>query len=172
VSFERRWEDNATFNSYYDKTASKRVAYTEGVFLGYRHFDKDNVKPMFPFGFGLSYTTFKYGGLQIVPPTSTHTVPVTFQVTNTGKVAGAEVAEVFVGEQHPKIARPVKELKGFVRVELKPGETRTVTVNLDPRAFSYYDVKSKQWTADSGEFDILVGASSQQIELQGKVNWK
>ena len=172
VSFERRWEDNATFNSYYDKGGSKRVAYTEGIFLGYRHFDKDNVKPMFPFGFGLSYTTFKYGGLQIAPPTPTHTVPVTFQVTNTGKVAGAEVAEVYVGEKHPKIARPVKELKGFARVELKPGETRTVTVTLDPRAFSYYDVKSKKWTADPGEFDILVGASSQHIELQGLVHWK
>ncbi len=172
VSFERRWEDNATFNSYYDKTGSKHVKYTEGIFLGYRHFDKDNVKPMFPFGFGLSYTTFKYGGLQIAPTTSTHTVPITFQVTNTGKVAGAEVAEVYVGEKHPKIARPVKELKGFARVELKPGETRAVTVNLDSRAFSYYDVKSKRWTADPGEFDILVGASSQQIELQGKVNWK
>jgi beta-glucosidase len=170
ASFERRWEDNATYNSYYDKTGSKHVKYSEGIFLGYRHFDKDGVKPLFPFGFGLSYTTFKYGGLRIGNPTADHKVPVSFEITNTGSREGAEIAEVYVGEKHPKIPRPVKELKGFSRVELKPGESRSVTVNLDERAFSYYDVAGKKWTSDKGEFSILVGSSSQHIDLNGKVN--
>jgi beta-glucosidase len=172
VSFERRWEDNATYNSYYDKNGSKRVHYSEGVFLGYRHFDQSGIKPMFPFGFGLSYTTFQYGGLKIGSASPDSTVPVTFEITNSGTREGAEVAEVYVGEKHPKIARPVKELKGFARVDLKPGETRSVTVNLDRRAFSYYDVNSKQWTVDPGEYDILVGQSSQAIELKGAVEMK
>ncbi len=169
VSFERRWQDNATYNSYYDPTGSKHVKYTEGVFLGYRHFDQSTVKPMFPFGFGLSYTTFQYGGLQIAPPAGDDTVTVKFEVTNTGQRPGAEIAEVYVAEKHPKLPRPVKELKGFSRVELKPGEARTVTLNLDRRAFSYYDVDGKQWTVNPGEFEILVGGSSQEIKLQGSV---
>lgn len=170
VSFERRWQDNATYNSYYDPSGSKHVKYTEGVFLGYRHFDKSGIKPMFPFGFGLSYTTFQYGGLRIAPPAADGTVAVTFDVTNTGQRAGAEIAEIYVGEKHPKVPRPAKELKGFSRVELKPGEKRSITVTLDRRAFSYYDVTAKQWTADPGEFSILVGGSSQNIALNGTLN--
>ena len=169
VSFEKRWEDNATHDSYYDTNGSKHVKYSEGVFLGYRHFDKGNVKPMFPFGFGLSYTTFQYGGLKVSEPRSDGTVNVTFQVKNTGQRAGAEIAEVYVGEQHPKIERPLKELKGFTRVSLKPGESRTVTVRLDKRAFSYYDVNSKSWVSDSATYDILVGPSSDKVDLRGEV---
>ena len=168
ASFERRWEDNATYNSYYDPEKTKHVKYTEGVFLGYRHFDKSTVKPMFPFGFGLSYTTFQYGGLKVGKAGADTTV--TFTVKNTGQREGAEVAEVYVGEKNPKVPRPVKELKGFARVELKPGETKTVTVNLDRRAFSWYDVNAKRWTADAGDYDILVGSSSAKIELQGQVH--
>ena len=169
VSFEKRWEDNATYNSYYDPSGSKHVKYSEGVFLGYRHFDKSGVKPQFPFGFGLSYTTFQYGGLKIGPVSSTNTVAVSFEIANTGKRAGAEIAEVYVGDKHAKVERPVKELKGFTRVELKPGEKKMVTVNLDRRAFSYYDVTTKKWTVDPGDFQILVGKSSQEIVLTGSV---
>ncbi|ABF43152.1 glycoside hydrolase, family 3-like protein [Candidatus Koribacter versatilis Ellin345] len=169
ASFERRWEDNATYNSYYDPDKTLHVKYTEGIFVGYRHFDKDNVKPMFPFGYGLSYTTFQYGGLKIGAPSADSTVPVTFTVKNTGKRAGAEIAEVYVGEKNPKVPRPVKELKGFARVELKPGESRSITVNLDRRAFSWYDANSHQWTADTGNYDILIGSSSAKIELTGNV---
>lgn len=169
VSFEKKWEDNATYNSYYDTNGSKHVKYSEGVFLGYRHFDKSSVKPMFPFGFGLSYTTFQYGGLKVSQPGHDGTVNVTFQVKNTGQRIGAEVAEVYVGEQNPKIERPVKELKGFTRVDLKPGESRTVTVRLDKRAFSYYDVTSKSWVSDPATFDILVGPSSEKIDLRSSV---
>ncbi len=185
VSFERRREDSATFNSYYDPklgvygssdTREPRgvvhghIAYSEGLFLGYRHFDKTGIKPLFPFGYGLSYTTFKYSNLKVTPaPAQDGVVTVSFDITNTGKREGAEVAQVYVGDKHSKVERPVKELKGFSKVTLKPGETRNVTVALNRRAFSYYDVDGKQWKADPGEFAILVGSSSAKTELDGKV---
>lgn len=171
ASFERRWQDNATYNSYYAKDNSKHVAYTEGVFLGYRHFDKSDVKPLFPFGYGLSYTTFKYSNLNVSPASFSGDQPVTvsFDLTNTGQREGAEVGEVYVSDGHSPVPRPVKELKGFGKVDLKPGETKTVTVTLNRRAFSYYDVGKKGWTATPGGFGILVGSSSANIELNGKV---
>ncbi len=171
ASFERRWQDNATYNSYYAKDNSKHVAYTEGVFLGYRHFDKSDVKPLFPFGYGLSYTTFKYGNLKITPVSFSGDEPVTvsFDITNTGKREGAEIGEVYVSDGHSKIERPVKELKGFGKVDLRPGQTKTVTVKLNRRAFSYWDVDQKSWTATPGSFGIRVGRSSAKIELTGNV---
>jgi beta-glucosidase len=170
VSFERRWQDSATYNSYYERNGSEHVAYTEGVFLGYRHFDKSEVKPLFPFGFGLSYTTFRYSNLKVTPEESDGgNVTVSFDITNTGSREGMETGEVYVGEEHPKVERPVKELKGFDKVDLQPGETKTVTVALDRRAFSYWNVNQHAWTADPGEFDILVGSSSEKIDLTGKV---
>jgi beta-glucosidase len=174
ASFERRWEDSAAFNSYYDKNGSKQVAYTEGVFLGYRHFDKAGIKPLFPFGYGLSYTTFRYSNLKTAPASFQGDGPVTvsFDLTNTGTREGAEVAEVYVSDNHSKVARPLKELKGFSKVNLKPGETKNVTVSLNRRAFSYYDVSRKQWTAEPGDFGILVGGSSAIVELTGKVTLK
>jgi beta-glucosidase len=169
ASFERRWRDNATYDSYYAKDGSKHVAYTEGLFLGYRHFDKTGIKPMFPFGYGLSYTTFKYSGLKITPASFSGDEPVTvsFDVTNTGQREGSEIGEVYVSDAHEKVPMPVKELKGFGKVDLKPGQTKTITVTLNRRAFSYYDVSKKSWTADPGEFGILVGSSSENIELKG-----
>lgn len=171
ASFERRWEDSAVYNSYYAKDNSKHVAYSEGVFLGYRHFDKSSVKPLFPFGYGLSYTTFKYSNLRVTPAAFSGDGPVTvsFDVTNTGQQKGAEVAEVYVSDGHSKIERPVKELKGFGRVGLHPGATKTVSVTLNRRAFSYYDVEKRGWIATPGDFGILVGSSSANIELTGKV---
>jgi beta-glucosidase len=171
VSFERRWQDNATSTSYYAKNGSKHVAYTEGIFLGYRHFDKSSVKPLFPFGYGLSYTTFKYSNLKIAPESFSGDEPVTvsFDVTNTGRREGAETGEVYVSDGHSAVPRPVKELKGFGKVDLEPGETKTITVTLNRRAFSYYDVDKKEWTATPGEFGIRVGGSSAKIALDGKV---
>ena len=171
VSFERRWEDNAVHDDYYPKEGEKKVAYAEGVFVGYRHFDKSGIKPEFPFGYGLSYTTFRYQHLAVTPDqvSGSKSVTVNFEITNTGKRAGAETAEIYVGEPQAKVPRPVKELKGFAKVMLKPGETRRVSVELDPRAFSYYDAGQHTWTADNGEFSISVGRSSAQIELTGSV---
>lgn len=171
ASLERRWEDNPTSASYYDPDKDKRVAYSEGVFVGYRGFERSGKKPLFAFGHGLSYTTFKYSKLAISPTsTADGMVTISFDVTNTGKRAGAEVAQVYVGDGHSKVERPAKELKGFAKLMLKPGETRRVTVKLDRRAFSYYDADSKHWTATPGEFSILVGGASNRIELRGVVN--
>ena len=170
VSFERRFEDNAVYKSYYaDPPESKKVKYTEGVFVGYRHFDKSSTKPLFPFAYGLSYTTFNYGHLSVTPQSGNLNEPVTvlFDVTNTGTREGAEVAQVYVGDAHAAVPRPIKELKGFAKVNLKPGETRRVMLTLDRRAFSYYDAQGKDWKAEPGEFSILVGGASDNTPLKG-----
>ena len=168
ISIERRWEDNAAHDSYYPKAGSKKVEYGEGIFIGYRHFDKSTTKPLFPFGYGLSYTTFAYKNLSISSP-SPDQVVVTFDVTNSGVRAGADVAEVFVGDRHAPVPRPVKELKGFAKVNLSPGETKSVTVSLDRRAFSYYDVGKHAWTVAPGDFEVYIARSAAEIELTGKV---
>jgi beta-glucosidase len=169
MTFDRRWEDNPAHDTYYPKSGgkSKKVAYTEGVFVGYRGYDKSGMKPLFPFGYGLSYTTFAYKNLTVSP--STAGAEVHFEVTNTGSRAGAEVAEVYVGDRHSGVPRPKKELKGFARISLAPGETRQVTVKLDRRAFAYYDVKGHDWKVEPGDFDVYVAQSAAQIELTGKV---
>jgi beta-glucosidase len=170
VSFERRWEDSAAYGNFTPKPGTKDIEYKEGIFLGYRHFDRSKVKPLFPFGFGLSYTTFTYSNLVITPASGDVSAPITvsFDIKNTGSREGAEVAEVYVGEEHPSVPRPLKELKGFAKVNLRPGESKRVSVSLNRRAFSFYDMNKHDWTADPGEFDILVGSSSEKIELQGK----
>lgn len=169
ASFERQWEDNATFASYYPEKRAKQVEYSEGLYLGYRHFDRGGVKPLFPFGYGLSYTTFAYHNLKVSPETGNLNEPViiSFDLENTGHHEGAEVAEVYVSDDHSRAPRPMKELKGFARIELKPGESKHVSVALDRRAFSYYDLRKKDWSADPGSFGILVGSSSDKIELKG-----
>jgi beta-glucosidase len=171
VSFERSWEDNAVHDNYYPKGTGKKVVYGEGLFLGYRHFDKTQIKPEFPFGFGLSYTTFSYKNLSIAPEHASgdQTVAVRFDVTNTGGRAAAEVAEVYVGEVQPSVPRPLKELKGFTKVQLNAGETRRVSVTLDRRAFAYYDLKNHDWTVNPGDFNVYVGSSAARIELTDKI---
>jgi len=170
VTFDRTLDESAVAHSYYaDPPQSKKVKYSEGVFVGYRHYDKTGSKPAFPFGYGLSYTTFKYGNLSVTPQSAdlAERVTVSFDVTNTGSREGAEVAEVYVGDGHARVPRPVKELKGFSKVMLKAGETRHVQVPLDKRAFSYYDVDRKDWVAAPGEFTIVVGGSSDNTPLRG-----
>ena len=177
ATFERRWEDNPVYDNYYPAAGTTRVVYKEGLFVGYRGYEHNGTKPLFPFGYGLSYTAFQYANVAIKPAGSSAkndgiSAPlyqVSFDVTNTGTRAGADVAQVYVAEAHPKVPRPAKELKGFVRVDLKPGETKTSTVTLDGRAFSHYDADAKQWRADPGEFQILVARSSQDIQLHGSV---
>jgi beta-glucosidase len=174
VTFERSFEDGAVnvHASYYPQK-EKRIAYSEGVFLGYRHFDEAGKKPLFPFGHGLSYTTFGYRGLAVSPDVVTSggdaTVTVSFDVTNTGKREGAEVAQVYVSDRHAPVRRPPKELKGFVHLALKPGETKRAHVTLDRRALSYFDEKTHAWRAEPGAFEVLVGPSSEHIELRGKL---
>jgi beta-glucosidase len=168
ISYDRRWEDNPVHDSYYPEAGTNRVVYKEGVFVGYRGYEHANKKPLFPFGYGLSYTSFRYGALKIKSSGDAAYV-VSFEVTNTGKRAGAEVAQVYIAEKNPALARPPKELKGFAKLELKPGETKTATVALDARAFAFYDAGAKQWKAQADDFDVLVGRSSADIELRGRV---
>jgi beta-glucosidase len=172
ITYNRRLEDSSTFHSYYPNDGdNKKVKYSEGVFLGYRHYDRSGVKPLFPFGYGLSYTSFAYKNLSISPVVFSGDQPVmvSFDLTNTGQRAGAEVAQLYVSDRHSTVPRPVKELKGFAKTYLKPGETRHVSVTLDRRGFSYYDAKNRRWTAEPGDFEVLVGRSATQIELTGEV---
>jgi len=172
ASFERRWEDNPTFKSYYPSAGEKKVAYAEGVFLGYRGYDRSATKPLFPFGYGLSYTNFEYSHLRVSPTAGADpdSVAVSFEIKNSGARPGAEVAELYIGDAHSPVPRPVKELKGFAKVFLQPNESKRVTLKLNRRSFSYYDVTNKQWTAQPAEFSILVGSSSEKIELKGTFN--
>jgi beta-glucosidase len=177
ATFERRWEDNPTHGSYYPAAeGTNRVEYKEGVFVGYRGYERNKVTPLFPFGHGLSYTTFRYANLSVRRGAGGGraawgpSFEVSFDLTNAGARAGAEVAQVYVGAASPAVPRPAKELKGFAKVSLRPGETRRVAVPLDGRAFAYYDVGAKAWRVDPGEYQVLVGRSSAQVELRGKIN--
>jgi len=146
------------------------VEYKEGLLVGYRWFDTKNIEPLFPFGFGLSYTTFKYSNLHLVPGSDASKLPVTveFELANTGQRAGAEVVQVYVQELHPTLPRPVKELKGFAKVLLQPGEKQKVSIALDRSAFAHYDPDKKAWVADKGAYKILVASSSRDIQLTGQ----
>jgi beta-glucosidase len=161
ASFEKHWGDS-TADQNYPGTDGK-VFYKEGIFTGYRQFDQSGVKPLFPFGFGLSYTSFAYSGMRLEK--QGENVHVQFSVQNTGTRSGAEVAEVYVQEVNPKVPRPVKELKGFARVTVPPAGSKVVRVDLDHSAFAHYDVESHSWKVDPGDYRILVGSSSADIHL-------
>jgi beta-glucosidase len=144
--------------------------YDEGLLVGYRWYDTRNVAPLFPFGFGLSYTTFEYSGLKLTAgadpagPVAT----LEFTLTNTGARAGAEVAQVYVHQAKPGLPRPVKELKAFRKIFLRLGEKRAISIPLERSAFAFYDPEQHGWLAEQGSFQILVGASSRDIRLQGE----
>ncbi|MGA8199757.1 MAG: fibronectin type III-like domain-contianing protein, partial [Candidatus Sulfotelmatobacter sp.] len=164
---------NPVHDSYYPESGTNRVVYKEGVFVGYRGYEHNHVQPLYPFGYGLSYTTFQYSHIEVEPEGASSTgahYNVTFDVTNTGARAGADVAQVYVSESDPKVPRPPKELKGFSRVELAAGETKHVSVSLNPRAFTYYDVAGKHWHADAGKYTVKVGDSSEDVPLKADVN--
>jgi beta-glucosidase len=166
ATFERQWGDAEADHNYPGEDG--KVFYREGIFVGYRYFDHANVKPLFPFGFGLSYTTFAYHGLTVTPDGANERVA--FNVKNSGSRAGAEVAEIYVAENHPPLPRPLKELKQFVRVSLQPGQTQRVQLELPRSAFAYYDTATHGWKVDAGQYQILVGASSQDIRLHSTIS--
>jgi beta-glucosidase len=148
-----------------------QVHYAEGIYVGYRHFDKDGIKPLFPFGYGLSYTTFRYSNLRRssnkLSPDGAITASV--DITNTGNRAGEEVAELYLHDLHPKIDKPVRELKGFAKVALEPGETKSVNFTVTPRDLAYFDVHGEQWKADAAKYEIEVGDSSRDIRQKTPV---
>jgi beta-glucosidase len=141
------------------------VHYGEGIFIGYRYYDAKEVAVQFPFGYGLSYTTFAYNNLKASAAffKDMDGLTVSVDVTNTGKAAGKEVVQVYIHDLKSGLVRPPKELKGFAKVELRPGETKTVALALDFRAFAYYHPAYKQWITEDGGFDILIGASAADI---------
>jgi len=169
VSLPKKWEDTPAYGHYPGENL--HVEYAEGIYVGYRYFDSKNVEPEFPFGFWLSYTTFEYSGLTVTPKVSGDApIEVSLKVKNTGARAGAEVVQLYVHDGHSKIDRPAHELKGFQRVELKPGEMQTVRFKLDRAALSYWSPETKAWAAEPGKFEIQVGASSREIRLQAPVD--
>ena len=145
------------------------VRYKEGIYVGYRHFDKQGIVPTFPFGYGLSYTQFKYGVPTLSAPTADGTRIASIGITNVGKRAGAEVVQLYVHDPKPKIDKAVRELKGFKKVMLAPGETKSLTFAVPPRALAYCDVAGKQWKADAGTYDLEFGSSSRDIRSRAKM---
>jgi beta-glucosidase len=172
VTLPKKFEDSPAAANYPGKDLE--VNYAEGLYVGYRYFDTKNVEPQFPFGFGLSYTTFEYSGLKITPGKANGKEPlqVSLKVRNSGQRAGAEVVELYVHDGHSKIDRPVHELKGFQRVEMKPGESKTVQFTLDRAALSYWNPATKAWQADPGTFEVQVGASSRDVRLKASLTLK
>jgi beta-glucosidase len=148
------------------------VEYREGIFVGYRHYDTRDVEPLFPFGYGLSYTSFEYSDLQVDKKQikDDETITVSVKIKNTGSIAGKEVVQLYVKDVDSTMPRPEKELKGFEKVSLQPGEEKTVTFELGHRAFAYYNVKLKDWHVETGTFEILVGKSSRNILLRDTVD--
>ncbi len=160
-SYIQERSESPAFEGY--QNPDRKMVYREGVFVGYKYYEKHGVTPLFPFGHGLSYTTFAYKNAR-VQRTGEWTCTVSVDVTNTGQRAGAEVVQLYVGEKAPPLERPLKELKAFSRVRLAAGETRTVSFDLGPRAFRFYDVGLAGWKADHDTFTFSLGSSSREIQ--------
>jgi beta-glucosidase len=175
ISWERELKDNPSFAYYYPTPGTEDIHYDDGIFVGYRGYEHNHVQPLFPFGFGLSYTSFAYSNLTVTPAASdpssaAPTAPlfnVSFDVKNTGSRAGADVAQLYIAPPAGSIPRADKELKAFARVDLAPGESKHVDLTLNGRAFTYFDVNAKNWHADAGPYGLLLGRSSADIVLKG-----
>ncbi len=167
VTYPKRLEDNPAYPYY---PSGKDVHYGEGIYVGYRYYDTKEIEPLFSFGHGLSYTGFEYGGLSM-PDTvrQRDDFEVSVQIKNTGEVYGREVVQLYVRDVDARVERPVKELKGFEKVGLAPGESRTILFKLNNRSLSFYDVDKKDWVVEPGIFEVQVGASSRDIRLVGKI---
>ena len=159
-TFPRRLEDNPSHGNY--PGTGETVRYEEGIFVGYRHYEKKRIQPLFPFGYGLSYTRFEYRDLAVSPAriTAGEEFTVSVDVTNAGKARGKEVVQLYVGDAISTLERPIKELKAFRKIELEAGETEKASFLLDGSALSYYDPEEHRWAAEPGEFSITVGGSS------------
>jgi beta-glucosidase len=193
VTMEKQLQDNPTTGNYPLISNATTITYTEGIYVGYRGYEKNQIEPQFPFGFGLSYTSFAYSDLDITPlkgkdhesqaqPLAKVSFPVSnvennnddhdlakvsFTVTNTGRRAGAEIAELYVAPVNPPVDRPIKELKGFQKVFLGPGQSRRISLELDQRSFAFFNTDKHLWDAAPGTYTILVGGSSQSLPLSG-----
>ncbi len=168
VSFAKRIEDEPAFQSYYDDDNDKRVEYSEGIFIGYRGWDNRNIEPLFPFGYGLSYTQFDYSDL--ICDKSVYSVEdqveISFKLKNLGRYQGSEVVQLYVSDRECSLPRPVKELKAFKKINLFSGEEVQIKFALSRDDFSFYNPSSHSWEVESGEFQILIGSSSKDIRLK------
>ena len=163
MTFVRQWSEHPAYSNYPGNV------YTEGIYVGYRHFDKYAIDPLFAFGHGLSYTTFQYSDLNIDASrlSDDGKVFVTFDVQNTGSRDGAEVVQLYIRDMVASVGRPEKELKRFAKVELTQGQSKQVAFELDLSSLSYYDVPGSQWYAEPGIFEVQIGSSSRDIRLTG-----
>ncbi|KAA8893835.1 glycoside hydrolase superfamily [Sphaerosporella brunnea] len=170
VTFPKRLEDNPTYHNWPGE--DRRVIYGEGLFVGYRHYDRVKVEPLFPFGHGITYTTFEYGtptiSATVLPESGNITISV--PITNTGKVSGKETVQLYIRDVKSRLLRPEKELAAFGKVSLEPGETKTVDLSIDKHAVGYYDPSLSSWIAEEGVFEALVAASS--VDIKGTVEFK
>ena len=178
-SVPKRWQDAPAYGHYYPrgekgpiykenhKDHPVGIEYAEGIFVGYRHYDQKDIEPQFPFGFGLSYTKFSFDNLKLSSRqiTKSDSFTVRFTIKNKGELPGAEVAQLYI---HAKtsIPTPPKELKGFARIYLKPGEEKTVTIKISPDLLKIYDSRAQEWVVKEGKYDVLIGASSRDIRLK------
>lgn len=177
TTFPRRLEDNPAYHNWPGE--NEDVVYGEGLYIGYRHYERARVAPLFPFGHGLSYTSFAYGAARISGRvlTESHPLTVRIPITNVGRLAGAEVVQAYVHDVKSRLPRPVKELRAFARVFLEPGQTETVEMSIDKHAVGYWDTSLDAWIAEEGVFEVLVGASSQdirqtaQFEVEESFTW-
>jgi len=172
VTFTKKWEDHSAYGTYPGK--KELAEYSEGIFVGYRHFDKNKIEPLFPFGFGLSYTTFEYSDLKLSSKNMNQDdeLEISLKVKNSGEMDGDEVVQLYIHDVKASVDREVKSLKGFQRVSLKSGESKTISMKIDKSDLAFYDVKDKKWVAEPGKFEVLIGASSRDIRLKKEFKLK
>lgn len=164
TTFPKRLQDNPTYHNWPGENL--KVVYGEGLYIGYRHYERVGIEPLFPFGHGLSYTTFAYGVAAISSKTlfGDSVLEVTIPITNTGSVEAAEIVQAYIHDEQSRLPRPEKELQAFDKVFLKPGETKNATLRLDKYSVGYYDTELSAWIAEQGVFKVLIGASSTNIK--------
>ena len=169
VTFPKALEDNPSYGHY---TGDDDVVYNEGIYVGYRYYDTKDVTPLFPFGHGLSYTKFEYKSLECPKDVqSLENIVINFTVKNIGQTKGQEVVQCYIRDIDSSLDRPFKELKAFHKLDLLPGESKTVNLSLDSTSFSFFDDRINKWTAESGKFEIMIGSSSKDIRLKQIINY-
>jgi beta-glucosidase len=166
-TFPKHLEDNPSHGFFPGQNG--RVSYGEGIYVGYRHYDTKGVEPLFPFGFGLSYTQFAYSDLTIERD-GDGSVRVALTVTNPGDRAGAEIVQLYVSDLEASVDRPSKELKGFTKVQLLPGQTKRTELVLPREAFAFFSPTRRDWVVEPGAFELLIGSSSRDIRLRDRIS--
>jgi len=165
-TFPKRIQDNPSYGFFPGQ--KRHVSYGEGIYVGYRHYDTKGIEPLFPFGYGLSYTEFEYSNLRIEQDRD-GTVRVTLDVKNVGKSAGAEVVQLYVMDIEASVERPDKELKAFAKIAMLPGQTEQAELFLKTGAFAFFSPKQKRWVVEPGVFELLIGSSSRDIRLRDTI---